>query len=322
MLYAPPEAGRRLLHVLARNFGRPRTVQDLTDETKRLHGSAHYANTYRELRRMRAAGLLRWETHGQGALIQLEPDTPLLLDYLVQLEAWKRLWIFGDRPDAAPKAERVAAALQSDVGLETAWWLEARRSIRLNRLPLLLAYRADPGIPAQGLRGVAARTDARLDVLPMASRALADALASPVVHPLRPWLADAIALCGAEAHWRRWLEAARHGSSPWLSGQATPTTHAETTASLAHYGYEEFGSTAPLLPPLRLEALVVAVLRGASARRRAAVPRLLATNDFDPALLAFLAHREGLEKELGRIAQGRGLRGSRLRHLRAQMKRA
>lgn len=303
MLYSMPETGKRLLHVLARNVGRPLTVQDLADQTKGLHGRGYYANTYRELQRMKKTALIRWETRGKNALIQLEPNTPQLIDYLVQLEGWKRLWATHDRPDAHPRLESVALALLHEPEVEAAWLLEARRSIRLNRMPLLILYRNEPQADASATRAAAQKMETRLDLLPMSLKRLLDLFSSPREHPLRPWLADGIAILGADRHWLRWLHAARTGPTPWLTPRTRPPTEDQIVASLAHYGYEEFGASPSNATPMALEPLIVQLLSGPSARRRKAIGPLLEENEFDPALLLFLARREGLEGRLASAAR-------------------
>lgn len=294
MLYSLPETGKRLLHVLARNFGRPLTVQELSDQTKDLYGKGFYANTYRELQAMREANLIRWETKGRSAIIQLDPSSPTLADYLAQLEAWKRIKLFEERPDAAPTLDAIRSELLDRPGTEAAWLLDAARSIRLNRfLILLITDGPDVDHPRP-----LSRTDARIEAMANKPQAFLGHLAKPGDTPLRNLFTNAIPLLGGTRTWTRILLAARGGSPIWLAADPPRPTDDDITRSLAHYGYEEFGRTTTTGPVLPIETLAMELLRTEDARRRRALPAVLSKTEFDPNLLAFLARVEGLQKRL------------------------
>ena len=304
------------MDVLAQNFGRPLTVQEVSDQAKALHGKAHYANTYHALERMRKAGLIRWDRKGRTAVIQLEPASQLLQDHLAALASWNRLRLFASRPDAADKAHDLGLALSAEPGLESAWLLEAERSVRLNRFPILRLYVGTRPNPAPRLGG-ATRADAAIDDIAMGRDAFQGRLALPGAEPLRAWFASSVCLVGADRFWLGMLHSARRGASAWLATRYEDADEGAVAANLGRFGYEEFGAKTAQAPLMALETLAWNVMRSGSARQKRGLGQVLAENEFDETLLGFMLRREGVDvcKALAGIIASTNRKSPRMRRL-------
>src|SRR3989304_1645415 len=62
----------RILDTLSRDPGRDVSISGLTREIRRLHGTAHYANTYRVLDRLRTEGIVGITKTGNSSLVSLD----------------------------------------------------------------------------------------------------------------------------------------------------------------------------------------------------------------------------------------------------------
>lgn len=311
-LYELGETAQRTLDVLARHVGDGLSIRELAREAARLHGKGFYANTYREVRRMEGAGLLRVPRTGRESSVRLEPENPRLSGHLAQLELWRRNQILGRRPDAARALHAIQASLLDEPGLDAALLLEAARGVRLNRLDVLLLHH---GARPEGARTreVAQHLGFASDLLILPSSVYVDMLAASAETPLRSLAQEGVAILGGERYWLRILESLRRGRQIRLHDAPLERDEATIAANLSRYGYSEFGSRSEPARELAVEGLVIHILEQRNARRRRVLGDLLAKNPFEPDFLSFLARRSGLESRLA--AAVRGTRSPEVRRL-------
>jgi len=98
----------RILETLSQDPGERLSIRALNQEIHRRHGTAHYANTYRTLRRIQAEGVLGLTDAGRARLVSLNLDNPIAIDALSEVEIRKRRALLRQHPGLQPMVDALA----------------------------------------------------------------------------------------------------------------------------------------------------------------------------------------------------------------------
>jgi len=284
----------RILLALSRNLGRAMSIQDLTKEIKRLHGKAHYANTYNAVQPLTKQGLLRLAHLGRTSSISLNFGNYLLLDFLAEMELHKKRAIL----ERIPRAGAIFAALDGclrDIPARFALLSEAERNLRLNRIEILICVaKGEEARATSATRDLARRLAIRIDPLLMSEPEVLTFLSKPEHNPIQEIAATGTALFNPQAYWALIAGAEADGRHSRIADplQLAKLPRDDLVFNLGRFGFPLLGSPTKGRS-LCIELTVTAALLGSEPRLRDGAAVILAKNPFNARLLAFSATKYG-----------------------------
>ena len=293
----------RILDTLSRDPGRDVSISGLTREIRRLHGTAHYANTYRVLDRLRTEGIVGITKTGNSSLVSLDMGSRRTIDSLSEMELRKRRSLLSRREEL----QRLFDALSDGPAIGPTCLIDAERNATLNRAELLLLL---PNWAAGGdtdetlretLRTVEGKLTMRIDALGLHDEGFRSLLAARDRNPLKEMLSRQTTLLAPDLFWNQIRNAWAHGIRIQFDRQETnpaKISGRDLVHNLRRFGYAEFGSEASGGQDFAIESLVTALLLKGDARRIQAIPAILAKNRANYALLLFLSKKYGVQGEL------------------------
>lgn len=323
------KTGFRVLDTLSRNLGTALPISVLTQAIEKRFGTGHYKNVHQAVSQLQEAGYLRVEKTGRTSLVSLDLTRMETVDLLAEIDLRSRR---GNRtgPLTMPTSPaRIAEVLIEQPAVGTAFLVDAEINETLNRLELVAAVRPPPGAESgdtysggdgvpplcftdlhERLQDEARKANVRLDALLLTEAELKQGLASTALHPVQAQAKRRTALVDPQCFWWLIRAARREGPEPRMREIGSPRDSPLDLVSplrsdpdrlgqhLQRFGYAEMGASDDLVQEVSLELVVTAALGSQEPRRRYASAVLLAKNDSNPRLLAFLAKKHGLAEEL------------------------
>lgn len=289
----------RILDALTRNLGRALSIQELTGEIRRLHGSAYYANTHRRVQVLQKQGILGIARSGRTAAVSLDFRRYALMDSLTEMELRRKQAIMARAKRAEGTFEALDRTLRG-LPVRCACTIDTGRNLRLRRVELLvLAPHPEALEIPRELARLGRHANLRIDHLALSPAELSAFLGRDDRNPLPEMMGSALALYLPQPFWATLADAASRGQRIRAD---RPTdlrrvTEADLAHNLARLGYPLLGGP-ETGPDLSIEATVTAALLSETSRIRAGAAVLLAKNGFHPRLLAFLALKHGVAGEL------------------------
>lgn len=297
----------RSLDAVARSLGQPLSVREVVEAVRRRGAPAYYANSYNALRAAESRGTLRTAKVGRSLAFMLDLAGPGTVDELAEVEILrKRAALAGarDAPAFTADLERTLRWLPVDFACAG----DLLRGLRLRRVALLAATRGSAGEDVRRpVLATARKAGFALDLLVLPSDRIPQMLSGAEGHPVPELLRDATAFHLPQGYWGRLADAASGGTRLAFQSPTDPAAvpRAELTYNLARHG-------APLLGAgsggrdLCAEYTIASALAHKEARIRGAGALLLSQGGYDPAVLAFVASRGGVEKALRRAVRAHG----------------
>lgn len=289
----------RILLALSRNLGRAMSIQDLTKEIKRLYGKAYYANTYNAVQTLRKPGFLQFDQLGRASSISLNFGSYRLLDFLAEMELRQKQAIL----ERIPRAEATFAALDGclrEVPARFALIAEAERNFRLNRIEILICVEAGKeALAREAIQGLGQRHNIRIDALPISEAEFLEFLSRPEQNPIQEMAAIGTALFSPQEYWATMARAEADGRRIRVARPTPPGTlpTSEVLFNLSRFGYPLLGGPEKG-PLLCIELAATAALMSSEPRLHDGAAVILSKNPFNARLLAFLATKYGLSREL------------------------
>jgi len=80
----------RILDTISSNLGDSISINQLTERIRETYGTAHYANIYHKLQKLKKEGLLSLDLIGRSSNIKLNFQNYLLIDTLAEMEIEKK----------------------------------------------------------------------------------------------------------------------------------------------------------------------------------------------------------------------------------------
>jgi DNA-binding transcriptional ArsR family regulator len=298
----------RIIDALSRHFNNPMTISALTREIKRLHGVAHYANIYRKIRSLTSAGIITVNEVGNASLVSLNCNNYPLVTLLAEAELRRIRDLLRERQEWQMVFDTMTTRLSQLSNAMTACLVDPERNLKLNRAELIFKLGGSAGAFGyearaihKKLREIQAISTIRVDGLVLGERAFWRFVCSQDKNPVREMLSNKAAFLTPDVFWTHMRNAVLHGSNVRFdSGRTHPgkISERDLVYNLSRFGYKELGSDIEMGQEICIEYIVTSLLLRGDARRREAIPVLLAKNDVDYGLLIFLSQKYGVADRL------------------------
>jgi hypothetical protein len=298
----------RIINTLSRRFNTPVTISELTREIRLLHGAAHYANVYRRVQQLESDGVITTERIGNASLISLNRDSYQMVDWLAEAEIIRERELLRDNPRWQMLIDQLSTHLGGLHTMGTPCLIDAERNLKRNRLELLfrLEGRADGfGRRAKAVRNVLRQLQAssavRIDALILSDSQFRRFVSSPEKNPVKEMLSSKLAFLMPDIFWLHLRNMVAHGINIGFDKEQTHPAkipERDLVYNMARFGYKEFGTRVQEGKDICLEYILTRLLLRGDARRREAVPVLLAKSRPDYGLLIFLSQKYGVADRL------------------------
>jgi hypothetical protein len=302
----------RILETLSQDPGERLSIRALNQEIHRRHGTAHYANTYRTLRRIQREGVVVLTEAGRARLVSLHLDNPIAIDALSEVEIWKRRAVLREHPRLQPMVDALAELPFP----APACLVDLPRNRALDRAEVLAvspawaSVRQATAALSPRLRDQEEALGIRIDVLILSEGDFVALMAAAGRNPVREMLSRRIVLLGPDLLWRRLRGVAAGGAPIRFDREETnpaKVSDGDIAQSLSRFGYREFGRRTEGGADLGIELLSVAVLLREDARHLNALPTLLRRHPPNYPLLVFLSRKYGVAGGLRKVLMTLGV---------------
>lgn len=293
----------RILNVLSADLGRPFSINQLTRKIKETYGTAYYANIYNKLHDLEKQEFISLNRFGKSSMITLNFQNYLLTDLLAEFETRKKIDAIINKTSLQMLLRKMDQYFGNQPSIKSICSIDLEKNIKLNRIELLfLLSSTDAGLARQEetimiytkLRSLQSQYNLKIDSLTLNEAEFKHFLESDEINPVKEMAFRKTILFCPQAFWNEMREIIEKGAKIRTEEtELNPADIAETdlTYNLARFGYEEFGSTIKTGHKICIENVITALMTQTSTRRIEAVPIILAKNDANSSLLAFLSKK-------------------------------
>lgn len=292
----------RILSVLSADLGKPFSINQLTQNIKETYGTAYYANIYNRLHDLEKQEFITLNQFGKSSIITLNFQNYLLTDLLAELETRKKIDALSGNASLQMRLRKIDEYFDNQPTIRSICSIDLEKNIRLNRLELLFLLRsADARLTTQEtikiyteLRRLQSQYNLTIDSLALNETEFKRFLESDEINPIKEMIFRKTVLLCPQAFWNIMREIIEKGTK--LRSEKTElnpadVTETDFTYNLTRFGYEEFGSTIKTGRKICVEDIITALMIQGSTRRIEAVPIILAKNEVNSSLLAFLSKK-------------------------------
>jgi hypothetical protein len=318
------ETSFKILETLSREIGTQMSINQLTERIGKSYGSAYYANIYNKLQQMAQDKVVTINKVGNTSIARLNFDEYWITDILAQVEMMKKRAFLTGTANAATRS------LFSDVEEKTfredlpfvrsISTTKPEKNQTINRAELLILVKGqgtDSTLKQEYGEALYRMVESlqmmhplKIDYLILTEAKFLDQITSDEINPVKEMLSDKITLYGPQNFWHAIQVMAEKGIPiKAANNETTPykISEQDLVYNMARFGYHEMGtkvsSKAKKDDNICIEYTVAAMIAQDDARRKEAVPILLAKNNtvnYD--MLIFIAKKFKLiEKLLGLI---------------------
>lgn len=294
----------KVIDTMSRSIGNPISISGLTTEIKDQYGSAHYPNIYKALLSLKDENIIQIERQGRSSIPSLNFANYLLPDILIEAELQKKREFL----ERWPEAQMLLSSL--DNTLREAWFIKSiilidpQHNMKLNKAELLIIIDESDESKREQTRSLMQeirRHFIRTEYLIIAEDELIDFLRSQEKNPIKEMLSNQITPYSPQHFWTLIRNAYAHGIRIKFDAEQTNPLKIgdrDLTYNLARFGYKELGPEIRQGDDISIEYIIASILLGEDKRRMAAIPILLAKNEANYDLLAFLSQRYGFADKL------------------------
>jgi hypothetical protein len=296
----------KILDTLSSSLGDSMSINQLTERIKNKYGAAYYANTYKKLQDLKREGMLNLGTVGKSTVVKLNFQNYLLIDLLAEMEIAKKMQAVRERTELTTLLAELDKSLSEFCSIKSVSAIDLDTNLKLNRIELLFLLRKASSIHNETVelytetQRLQNKYSLRIDSLILDENSFSNLLRSNEINPLREALAKETTLFCPQTFWS---EIKRITDETEITFTQTETKPAKTSEldilyNLNRFGYKELGPVIEQGRKICIEYTIATLLLQTDARRTEAVPVLLAKNDFNSNLLAFLSQKFGTSEKL------------------------
>ena len=287
----------RILDAISSSIGDSLSINQLTNHMKARYGSAYYANIYEKLQNLKSNSLINLEPIGRSSSIKLNFENYLLIDTLSDMEIEKKLEFLSKRASLFSFLTELDKTLIDGNSIRSISAINPSKNIKLNRFELLSLINATPDYLDQAIElhkvtlNLQRKFNLKINNLFLDANDFSGFLTSDEINPVREALSQQIILYNPQAFWSQIKDVAQKNQIRTLHTETKPLSISDSdlNLNLNRFGYREFGASIVEGKKFCIEYIATALLLREEARGLDAVAVILAKNNFNSNLLAFLS---------------------------------
>lgn len=300
----------RILVILARNLGRPTSINGLRAKTEEYYGTGFYKNIHDKVQELVKEGIIKTETIGKSSIISLNFSNPSTVDSLTEMELSKKQLATSKNNELQMILTEIGDQLRRFISISSISLTNPEEK-GLNRIELLVITRKlgnwkpagprdDPQDIPELIKSWSSRFNIKIDALIIKESDFFNLLVSKDYNPIKPMISNQLALLYPQNYWLGIKDFLAGGMSIQPADEINPAKMTETDMeyNLARFGYKELGSMLNPGKGICLESVIVSILIKGDARKIEAIPVLLAKNNVNYSMLIFLARKYKQEDRL------------------------
>lgn len=299
----------KIMYTLARNMGRPLSINALRAKIGKEFPSAYYKNIYDKVQDLAGKGILKAEKIGKSQTITINFGYSGAIDWLTELEIEKKRRIVGKKIEIGMLFTDMEIMGNDSRLIGSISIIDPEKNMRLRRAELLILMkeprsREEYGQEAANILRLAmdieTRHNMRLDCLIIKTKSFFNMLASKEYNPVKPMIEGEVGITYPQNYWMSIREFFMKGMALDPASELSPSKMAgnDLEYNLTRFGYAEMGGKLKKGKDICLESVIAATLIFGDARRIESIPVLLAKNKANYPLLVFLARKYGIEARL------------------------
>jgi hypothetical protein len=300
----------RILDTVSRYLGKSFSINQLTEEIRKIYGTAYYANIYKRLHDLETRGILNLKRFGKSSVIELNFRNYLLVDFLTEIELKKKIEFLERRIHLQLLLEEMDDYFGDSSSIKSVLSVDPEKNSKLNKMEFLCLLRhLDQESHVQDLtidiyrrfRTLEDKHNLRIDCLVLDGSVFRALLESDEINPLRGILPRKVAFFCPQAFWSEIREIAEKGIEIRMEEvgfRPDGISEVDLAANLARFGYKEFGSRVGQGRRICIEYIVTSLLVQGDPRRVMAVPVVISKNSVNVNVLVFLSQKFGVSEKL------------------------
>jgi hypothetical protein len=289
----------RILDTISSNLGDSLSINQLTERIRETYGTAHYANIYHKLQKLKKEGLLSLDLIGRSSNIKLNFQNYLLIDTLAEMEIEKKKNFLAKRTDQILFLTEIDKLLNDTGTIRSVSSINPTKNIKLNKTELLFLLRKTPEYHNETLQlykemlKLQKKYNLKINSLILDRNDFHELIKSDEINPLREALSETITFFGPQAFWSEIKQVAETTEIRNIKTETKPAniSNLDLTYNLYRFGYKEFGLQLAQGKTFCIEYITTAILLQDDARLTEAIPIILAKNSFKSNTLAFLTQK-------------------------------
>jgi hypothetical protein len=289
----------RILDTISSNLGDSPSINQLTERIRETYGTAHYANIYQKLQKLKKEGLLSLDLIGRSSNIKLNFQNYLLIDTLAEMEIEKKKNFLAKRTDQVLLLAEIDKLLNETETIRSVSSINPTKNIKLNKTELLFLLRKTPEYHNETLQlykemlKLQKKHNLKINSLILDRNDFHELIKSDEINPLREALSEKTTFFGPQAFWSEIKQVAETTEIRNIKTETKPAniSNLDLTYNLYRFGYKEFGLQLAQGKKFCIEYITTAILLQDDARLTEAIPIILAKNSFKSNTLAFLTQK-------------------------------
>jgi hypothetical protein len=289
----------RILDTISSNIGDSLSINQLTNRMKDRYGSAYYANIYEKLQKLKINGLLNLEPIGHTSNINLNFKNYLLIETLSEIEIEKKIEFLNKKTSLFPFLTEMDKSLSDRCCIRSISTINPLKNTKLNRIELLFLLNETPDYLNETIElykatlNLQRKHNLKINNLILDKKDFFNLLTSDEINPVREALSQQITLYNPQGFWSEIKETAQKNQIKTLQAETKPLNISEFDLNLNQnrFGYREFGASIVEGKKFCIEYIATSLLMREGARGLDAVAVILAKNNFNSNLLAFLSQK-------------------------------
>jgi len=289
----------RILDTISSNLGDSLSINQLTERIRETYGTAHYANIYQKLQKLKKEGLLSLDLIGRSSNIKLNFQNYLLIDTLAEMEIEKKKNFLAKRTDQILFLTEIDKLLNETDTIRSVSSINPTKNIKLNKTELLFLLRKTPEYHSETLQlhkemlKLQKKHNLKINSLILDRNDFHELIKSDEINPLREALSEKTIFFGPQAFWSEIKQVTETTEIRNIKTETKPAniSNSDLTYNLYRFGYKEFGLQLAQGKTFCIEYITTAILLQDDARLTEAIPVILAKNSYKSNTLAFLTQK-------------------------------
>lgn len=300
------EATYRILNILARNLGKPLSINEITGKIEETYGGAYYANINEKIHDLTKEGIIILSKSGRSSLTSLNFNNYSIIDLLAEMELRRKQDFLQGKQEMQMLMMEIDTYLHNFLLIKSISLMNPERNSKLNKAELLIHISRTKREKVEEskisihtiIESLQKIHNIRIDYMILEDKMFLNILKSDEINPAREMLSNKIVILNPQDFWIEIKKAGAEGIKIIAEeGETNPAkiTEEDLIFNLARFGYTEFGPQIKQGKLICIEYIIIAILFQNDARRIDAIPIILAKNsdktNYD--LLLFLSRKYG-----------------------------